>query len=223
MSRDGTERDGAERDGGEAKTPLLDKRGLLAALAAGSDAVLEFGCGPRKQVAGSIGIDARDLPGVDVVGDVFDVLAAIPDASVALIHSAHFLEHVEPLELFLREAARVLRPGGRILAIVPHFSSPYFYSDPTHRIHFGLYTFSYYVRDELYVRDIPHYGEALPLRLVRVHLNFSSPKSFPARRVLKRPIGWLVNLGRYTQELYEENFCYWFPCYTIEFELERER
>src|SRR6185312_2948084 len=37
----------------------------------------------------------------------------------------------------------VLEPGGEFRAVVPHFSNLHFYSDPTHRTFFGLYTFSY--------------------------------------------------------------------------------
>lgn len=201
---------------------VIDRRGRLAQLEPGSDAVFELGCGPRRQLPHAIGVDARDLPAVDVVGDVFEVLREVPDGSVREIHSSHFLEHVEPLERFLREAVRILRPGGRLCAVVPHFSNPYFHSDPTHRTHFGLYTLSYYARDEIFSRRVPHYSGALPLRLERVRLCFRSPKPFRVRRLLKRAIGALVNLGAYSQELYEESFCYWLPCYEIEFELERE-
>jgi hypothetical protein len=34
-------------------------------------------------------------------------------------------------------------------------------------------------------------------------------------------VGWLFNSCRYMQELYEENFCYIFPCYEIRFVLEK--
>ncbi len=205
-----------------ARARVRDRSGRLAALAAGADAVLELGCGARKRIAGSIGVDARDLEGVDVVGDVFDVLAAVPDGAIAAVHCSHFLEHVAPLEGLLREVARVLRRGGRLVAVVPHFSSPYYHSDPTHRTPFGLYTFSYVVRDELFARRVPHYAPPLPLRLERVRLRFKSPKAFRLRRALKRPLEALVNLGPYTQELYEELFCWWVPCYEVAFELSRE-
>lgn len=201
---------------------VIDRGGRLAKLLPGGDGVLELGCGPRKRLAHAIGVDARDLPAVDVVGDVFDVLREVPDGSLREIHSSHFLEHVEPLERFLHEAVRVLRPGGRLCATVPHFSNPYFYSDPTHRTHFGLYTFSYYAHDRIFARRVPHYANLLPLRLARVRLGFRSPKVFPVRNGLKRALGALVNLGAWSQELYEENLCFWLPCYEIEFELERE-
>ena len=62
------------------------------------------------------------------------------------IHSEHFLEHIPDAEGLVREAARVLEPGGSSRAVVPHFSNPHFYSDPPTAPSSGLYTFSYWVR-----------------------------------------------------------------------------
>jgi SAM-dependent methyltransferase len=207
---------------GEERLGVVDKCGRLGALEPGSEAILELGCGARKRLAHAIGVDARDLPGVDVVGDVFDVLRAVPPASIAEIHSRHFLEHLPSLERFLRDAVRVLRPGGRLEAVVPHFSNPYFYSDPTHHTHFGLYTFSYYARDGLFARRVPRYTESLPLRLAEARLVFRSPAAFRVRKQAKRGLTALVNARRGLQEFYEENLCFWLPCYEIEFTLERE-
>jgi hypothetical protein len=38
-----------------------------------------------------------------------------------------------------------MRPGGLLEVVAPHFSNPYYYSDPTHVRFFGLYTMSYFV------------------------------------------------------------------------------
>ncbi|MCC6992464.1 MAG: methyltransferase domain-containing protein, partial [Acidobacteria bacterium] len=112
---------------------MLDKHGKLSDLVRTRRGVLELGCGPARRHAEAITVDALDFEGVDVVGDVFDVLAAIPDGAVDAVHSYHFLEHVEPLGGIVRELARVLSPGGLLHTVVPHFSNPYFYSDYTHR------------------------------------------------------------------------------------------
>jgi len=42
---------------------------------------------------------------------------------------------------------------------------------------------------------------------------------FKVRRIFKKLMTKLVNLNRYTQELYEENFCWMFPCYMLKFTL----
>lgn len=184
-------------------------------------AKLDVGCGARKRGPDYIGIDRRALPGVDLVGDVADVLPAIPAGVVGEIWCSHFLEHVDDLEGVLAEMCRVLRRGGRLEIVVPHFSNPYFASDPTHRRPFGLYTFAYLVADAPFRRQVPCYGEPLPLRLERAGLGFKSTPPFYVRHALKRAVGLLVNLSRWTGEFYEENLVYLVPCYELRFSLVR--
>lgn len=184
--------------------------------------VLELGSGTRKRDLSAVGVDILDLPGVDVVGDVHDVLASLPDGSVDRITSEHFLEHIPDLERLLRDSARVLRSGGRFLAQTPHFSSPYYYSDPTHRVHFGLYTFGYYVADIPMRRKVPQYIEPLPFVHCRPRYVFKSPRPFYARYAVKRALGSVFNASGWLQEFYEENLCWIFPCYEIHYELVRK-
>jgi SAM-dependent methyltransferase len=201
--------------------PLVDKRSLLANLNARRPLILELGCGPRKRYADAIGIDATDYEAVDIVADAVDALRAFPAASVDFITSTHFLEHVADVGGMLDEMARAVRPGGRIEVIVPHFAHPYFSSDPTHKQPFGLYTLSYFAIDPIFHRGVPAYVRRDHLRLQTVDLVFKSTRPFYGRHALKRIVGWLFNSCRYMQELYEENFCYLWPCYEIRFVIER--
>jgi hypothetical protein len=98
---------------------------------------------------------------------------------------------------------------------VPHFSNPYFFSDPTHRRAFGLYTLSYYADDQLFRRRVPRYGHDARLRLERVELGFRSATEFRWRGKVKALAGRLVNRNTWTQEFYEENLPWIFPCYEI--------
>ena len=203
------------------RVPLIDRTGLLPRLSPARPVAIELGCGGAKANPAAIGIDALDLPGVDIIGDVFEALQAFPSASVTRCSSSHFLEHIANLDGLIAEIERVLVPGGEMVATVPHFSNPYFYSDPTHARTFGLYTMSYLSVDLRFRRAVPTYGRTLRLELVSVHLEFDSP--FPGRRVVKKALGPLFNLGRWTQEFYEENLCYLFPCYQLTYRLRRRR
>ena len=128
---------------------------------------MELGCGPRKRYPRSIGVDAIAYDGVDIVGDAMEALRAFPSGAADLITSSHFLEHVPDVGAFLDEMVRVVRDGGRLEVIVPHFAHPYFSSDPTHVHRFGLYTFSYLAQDGLFRRQVPGYVRRANLR--RVH------------------------------------------------------
>ncbi|MEL6891016.1 MAG: class I SAM-dependent methyltransferase [Actinomycetota bacterium] len=185
---------------------------------------LELGCGPNKLHPDAIGVDVLDLPGVDIVGPIPDVLTDLDDASVDVIFTRHFLEHVDSLTGVVAECARLLRPGGRLIAITPHFANPHFYSDPTHRTAFGLYTMSYLALDDLHRRAVPRYvehDEDVRFRLVSVDLHFD--------RSLRRPVGYL--LGRAMEaacrrssrwrEFYEYRLAWLFPCHELRYELER--
>jgi ubiquinone/menaquinone biosynthesis C-methylase UbiE len=183
--------------------------------------VLELGCGARKRRAEYVGVDVLDYPGVDIVGDAFEVLRSVPDAILAGVYSSHFFEHIEDVPGLMDEVARVIRPRGYLEVIVPHFSNPYYYSDLTHKTAFGLYTFSYLARDEILRRKVPTYQRELAFELISVHLGFKSSPPFVARYGLKRVIELLVNASTWSMEFYEENLSHIVPCYELQYRLVR--
>lgn len=200
---------------------IRDKNNVLIRLQPDAPVAIELGCGPNKRHADAIGIDALDYPCVDVVGDVYEVLAQLPTGSVGKVYSYHFIEHVESVSRLLEELSRVVKAGGEIEFIAPHFSNPHFYSDPTHRNFFGLYTFSYFSTGSLLRRKVPTYQEKLWFRLEQVDLRFKSFPPFYVRHAFKKLIGSVFNSCGYMKELYEENFCYLFPCYEVCYRLRR--
>src|SRR5262249_49419825 len=99
------------------KPIILNKGRIEQAQAEG--ARLNLGCG-HVPLNGYINIDARDLPGIDVVTDVTNL--PFQDGTVREIYSAHLLEHF-PQEEFVRKLLpywrRLLAAGGMFRAIVP--------------------------------------------------------------------------------------------------------
>jgi ubiquinone/menaquinone biosynthesis C-methylase UbiE len=196
---------------------IIDKSHVLERMNYMPEVVLELGCGNRKRLNNSIGVDLLDYDSVDIVGDVFAVLARIPDTVVDAVHSHHFFEHVSPLDTLMNELARVIKPGGRLEVVVPHFSNPYFYSDYTHKIFFGLYSFSYFTQDNFLKRKTPHYNRTLAFELQEVHLRFRSARPFYIRYGIKVVLEKIFNYNTFMKEFYEENLCWIFPCYEIKF------
>jgi len=182
---------------------------------------LELGCGEHKKIPDAIGIDALNYPGVDIVGDIFEVLRAFPATSVDAIYSFHFFEHIADLSALLDEMSRVLKTGGKLEIVVPHFSNPYFYSDPTHKTFFGLYTFCYFSSNTLFSRQVPTYGKAIEFELVAADLIFKSTRPFIVRHGIKKLFGKVFNCCIYMKEFYEENLCFLFPCYEIKYQLRK--
>jgi len=198
------------------------KQQIERALSGRPMAVVELGCGPSKRHREAIGIDALPYPEVDIVSDINEALSLFPSSSLNEVHSYHCLEHIENIEALMNELARVIIPGGLLHVSVPHFSNPYFYSDPTHRHTFGLYSFSYYAFTTLLKRTVPSYMKTFHFEIERLRLGFKSPRPFYGRWLIKKIFGRIFNLNYYLMEFYEENLCYLIPCYEIEFWLKRD-
>jgi SAM-dependent methyltransferase len=189
-----------------------------------ASSIIELGCGPNKIRHDAVGIDQLALPGVDVVGTLPEALEGFDDGSVDLIFSNHFMEHVADIPGLLTECARVLRRGGTLLAVVPYFANPHYYSDPTHRTFFGLYSLSYFSVDQVHRRAVPSYfsGPGWPaFRLVSARHHFRvarrQPLSFAINRVAQATLDASVG----AREFYERRMAWWWPCDELEFHLER--
>ncbi|TXH76306.1 methyltransferase domain-containing protein [Thiobacillus sp.] len=201
---------------------MLDKNDFLDRLDQLNKVVLELGCGPNKKLMSAIGIDAINYEGVDIVGDIFEVLGKFPEESVDSVHSFHFFEHIVNFQELLSNIARVMRPGGDLEVVVPHFSNPYFYSDPTHRTFFGLYTFCYYASESLFSRKVPTYQHTIQFDLISVDLVFKSTRPFFIRHGIKKLFGLIFNSVGYMQEFYEENLSQIVPCYEVRYRLRKK-
>jgi SAM-dependent methyltransferase len=82
--------------------------------------VLDYGCADmpyRRFFPPSVQYLAADLPGNLEATIMIDADGTVPvdDVSVDAVLSTQVLEHVADPALYLRECARVLRPGGRLL------------------------------------------------------------------------------------------------------------
>jgi ubiquinone/menaquinone biosynthesis C-methylase UbiE len=198
---------------------FLDKHNFFRNLDDLDTVILELGCGENKKHDDAIGIDAIDYECVDIVGDAYQVLKKIPDEKVTAVYSYHFFEHLTDFQLMIDELARIMKPNGSLLIVTPHFSNPHFYSDPTHRLFFGLYTFSYLCKEDLFKRRVPQYKNTLKFELSAVKLVFKSSRPFYFRWLFKKTLQFFFSFNYYMMEFYEENFCYLFPCYEVEYKL----
>ena len=187
---------------------------------------INLGCG-GKRIAGFVGVDVADLPAVDVKMDVRAYLRSLEPGSVSDVYSRHFLEHVDGAALrdLLLEIDRVLQPGGRIEFIVPHFSNPYYYSDPTHRQPFGVHTFSYLCERTCLRRGVPNYAAIPGWSLVDVKLGFlpyGQPRLLGLKvPMLSRLLNRVVNRGHLAIELFERYCCWWLTIYEVKFRIEK--
>lgn len=196
---------------------IKDTKGLIKNMRPGDSLMLELGSGEVKYDSKSIAIDLIDYEDVDIVGDIYDVLKLIPSASVKHIYSSHVFEHLVNLPNILIEIQRILQIDGELEVLVPHFSNSFFYSDPTHTKFFGLYTFSYFFKSNLFKRSVPSYALIEGMELFYVKLIFRSFKPHYLSHAIRKFFQFIFNLSSSLQEVYEESFVNYISCYEVKF------
>jgi ubiquinone/menaquinone biosynthesis C-methylase UbiE len=109
---------------------------------------LNIGCGKRK-VAGYINCDIDERVGPDVL---FDISQGWPfkDNSAKVIKAENILEHIAGEDLIgtMREIHRVLKPGGRLEAIVPYWTGRWAVADPGHKTLWNEYMLRWFIDPE---------------------------------------------------------------------------
>jgi len=200
---------------------MKDKKNKLKNMKNNSIIRIELGCGNSRKFLDSITIDKVDLDSVDIVADINYGLKFIPNDSIDEVYSSHFLEHVDNYELVMSEIFRILKPGGKKIGTVPHFSNPHFYSDYTHKNYFGLYTFFYMSKTSTMKRKVPNYYNNINFNVLQLRLIFFSSYRLLhyARKIIER----IFNINNSMKEFYEENLCYMIPANEIFFILEKSK
>ena len=194
---------------------------VLRDLEAGIGLRLDMGCG-RKPRPGFYGVDQLELPEVSIVSDLNKPLSGLPDDSVVEIRTRHTLEHVTEFLPLMKEFHRITRSGGRIEIVVPHFSNPYGYSDPTHVRFFGLYSFFYFAHEANQPRrKVPSFYllERFAVEQVRIKLL----KGSLFNKLVNRPLTWFINSRLSRQDWYERSLCRWIPAESIGYVLQPKK
>lgn len=121
---------------------------------------LDFGCGPNPK-EGFTGVDQYPFDGkVGIVGDITDphFWNQFESGSVEEAHASHFLEHLTFPQrvLFMNQLHRILKPGGQVTIIVPHWAAARAYGDPTHQWPAVSEWFFLYLNREWRAANAPH-------------------------------------------------------------------
>lgn len=88
--------------------------------------ILDMGAGGRRVAPHATTVDFIRMEGTDIVSDVCDT--PFPDGHADLVIATGLLEHLEDDDAFLREAFRVVKPGGEIHVELPFMQQ--YHDDP---------------------------------------------------------------------------------------------
>lgn len=112
----------------------MTSREVAALVKAHQSILLDIGCGDRKAGPNFIGMDARKLPGVDIVHDLEAIPWPLPDDCARVIVFKHVLEHVKPWKFLdvMNEVHRVAVDDAQIMISGPYALDHGYLQDPTH-------------------------------------------------------------------------------------------
>lgn len=92
---------------------------------------LNLGAGELKKT-GYINIDWNELAQPDIRHDLNIFPYPFSDSAFDLIEASHILEHLDRPFAVMRELHRILKPGGRLIIKVPHFSRGFTHAEHSH-------------------------------------------------------------------------------------------
>ncbi len=170
--------------------------------------ILDVGCGVKK-APGAIGIDRNPASAADVLCDLDRFPYPFRADSFDALQAIHVIEHVSDVIRTLEEFHRLVRAGGRVRIVTPHYTDFSSFCDPTHRWHLNSFSLRYFGADH---GGFGYYSRAR-FREVSVRVRLLA---------LWRWLGFelAVNASRRFRRLWEHYLCYIVRGKVIEFELE---
>lgn len=136
--------------------------------------ILDLGCGPWKY-PNSIGMDWLPQAKPDILWNLNELPYPFEDNTFDLVYCSHVLEHLnEPVKV-LEEIWRILKPNGKLILKVPHFSCRTAYGNPEHKHYFSSLLFDYFEREKEIIAKTTAQFKILKIRLL---WSPPEPKSF---------------------------------------------
>lgn len=187
---------------------------VTQALQAGQKLKLNIGGGATVK-EGYFNLDLVELPQVDIVADLNQPFSLLPDNSVERVYTCHVLEHVSNLLGLMEELHRICTPGAEIEIIVPHFSNPLYYSDPTHVRPWGIYTIAYFMDKEDQVgRKVPCYYSKARFKLKSRRIVFARTNLLD--RIFVPALRSILNRWFSAMEIYERRWSWIYPAWELQ-------
>ena len=164
---------------------------------------LNIGCG-EKPIPGWTNIDYVATGFQDIVGNIETGLD-LPDACASEILLDNVIEHLGSIPAAMREIHRLLRTGGSVTLITPHFTALSSWRDPTHLHHLSYFSFDMFCKERN-----AHYLGGHRFNIIHKKLSFGGG--------LMGLIGRTIFL--LSPEIYERKFCFIFRASTLTVALE---
>ncbi|MCW5979799.1 MAG: class I SAM-dependent methyltransferase [Bryobacteraceae bacterium] len=170
--------------------------------------ILDVGCGINKY-PGAIGIDRNPAARADVICNLDRFPYPFRDSAFDELHAVHVIEHLEDVVRTMEEFHRLVRPGGRIRVVTPHYTDFSSFCDPTHRWHLNTFSFRYFGENH---GGFGYYTGAR-MREISVRVKLLALWRYAG-------LEGLVNRSRRFRRFWEHYLCYMVRGKVMEFEFE---
>jgi SAM-dependent methyltransferase len=109
--------------------------------------ILDVGCGINKK-AGAIGVDRNPASRADVIAELDHFPYPFRDSSFDGLQAVHVIEHLSDVLRSMEEFHRLVRGGGEVLIVTPHYTDFSSFCDPTHRWHLTSFSLRYFSEND---------------------------------------------------------------------------
>src|SRR5947207_2433778 len=119
--------------------------------------VLEMGAGQQEP----FGIRVDNLRAVrpTLLADLNRAPYPFKDNSFDAVYAFSIVEHLDNFFTVFGELWRILKPGGFVVLLTPHFSDHASFIDPSHRLHLSMRSFDYFIEGTGVFGDFGFYSE----------------------------------------------------------------
>ena len=108
--------------------------------------ILDVGCGINKK-AGAVGVDRNLASRADVIADLDRFPYPFRDSAFDGLQAVHVIEHLSDVIRSMEEFHRLVRGGGEVFIVTPHYTDFSSFCDPTHKSHLNSFIFRYFGED----------------------------------------------------------------------------
>lgn len=182
--------------------------------------ILDVGCGSKK-IEGATGIDHFFYDGVDKVHNLNNFPWPFMKETFNKIYFCHSISHLKDICLIMEECHRILKIGGTIEIIAPHFSSDNFFTDPTINFSLGIRSMNYFVRNTSF--GYFYVDQSVNFKLIHSYISFREAKSSWRKKTklnLHKILGIEYVVNKFPR-LYEKFFSFIMPASEVHFILSK--
>jgi SAM-dependent methyltransferase len=101
--------------------------------------------GPGREESFGIAVDNLRSVDPDVLVDLNRAPYPFRDDSFDAVYAFSVIEHLDNFFGVFGELHRILKPGGFVALLTPHFSNDGSYIDPSHKLHLSMRSFDYFI------------------------------------------------------------------------------